>query len=328
MKNPVISVVMSVYNGEKYLREAIESILGQTFIDFEFIIINDGSTDESAAIISSYNDTRIRLIQQENKGLAPALNVGLKVARGKYIARMDADDISLPGRFEKQFNFLESHPECVAVGSNAKIIDKAGEYLYTAGNPTAWEEILHYLPNTPFFHSSTMFRKDLAIECGGYFEEIKHHFEDMIFWNKMAELGELRNIEEPLLKYRLVPSAITNRSIETSAIMRRMCMNILRDGSISQSDFRLLQSITQKRSKTWEKSNYYLRIGKVYIERNLQRRKAANNLIKSLLNYPLNGTAWFNLALLLLPESVIKRWKRHRGIFLGYIRISQLVKRL
>lgn len=305
---------MSVYNGEKYLREAIESILNQTFNNFEFIIIDDGSSDESAAIINSYNDTRIRLIQQENKGLASALNVGLKIARGKYIARMDADDISLSERFEKQFNFLEDHPECVAVGSNAKIVDMGGEYLYTSGNPTAWEEILHYLPNTPFFHSSTMFRKELAIGCGGYFEEIKHHFEDMILWNKMAEHGELRNIVEPLIKYRLVPSAITNRSIETSAIMRRICKNILQDGRTSQSDLRLLQSITQKRSKTWEKSNYYLRIGKVYIEKNLQRRKAANNLFKSLLNYPLNGTAWFNLGLLLLPESVIKRWKRHRGV--------------
>lgn len=306
---------MSVYNGEKYFHEAINSILNQTFTDFEFIIINDGSTDESAAIISSYNDTRIRLIQQENKGLAPALNVGLKATRGKYIARMDADDISLPERFEKQFNFLESHPECVAVGSNAKIIDMGGEYLYTSCNLIAWENILHYLPNTPFFHSSTMFRKDIAIECGGYFEEIKHHFEDMILWNRMAQLGELRNIERPLIKYRLVPSAISNRPDETVIIMRGICENILLNGNISHADLKLLESITQKRSKKWKKSNYYLRIGKAYIDRNLQRGNAVINLAKSILNYPANGKAWFNLALLLLPKVFIKKWKRYRGVF-------------
>jgi glycosyltransferase involved in cell wall biosynthesis len=306
---------MSVYNGEKYLREAIESILNQTFTDFEFIIIDDGSTDESAAIINSYNDARIRLIQQENKGLASALNVGLKTARGKYIARMDADDVSLPERLEAQFWFLEHHAECVVVGSEALVIDMNGEYLYTFRHPSTWEEIRNVLPKCPFFHSATMFRKQVAMQYGGYYEEIRHHFEDMILWNRMAQLGELRNIERPLIKYRLVPSAISNRSDETVVIMGGICENILVNGRISHEDLKLLESITQKRSERWKKSNYYLRIGKAYIERNLQRGNAVINLAKSILNYPANGKAWFNLALLLLPKVFIKKWKRHRGVF-------------
>ena len=121
---------MSVYNGEKYLREAIDSILNQTFKDFEFIIVNDGSTDNSLKIIKSYNDPRITIINQKNTGLAKALNEGIKIAKGKFIARMDADDISEPERFKKEYKFMHVHDECVALGTNAIIIDENGNNLY------------------------------------------------------------------------------------------------------------------------------------------------------------------------------------------------------
>ncbi len=317
MKNtiPKISVVTSVYNGQKYLREAIDSILNQTFKDFEFIIIDDGSTDNSGAIIQSYNDTRIRLIQKENKGLAAALNVGIKAAKGKYIARMDADDISIPERLEKQLDFLENRRECVAVGSNAKVIDMNGAYLYISSQPSTWKEIKKKLPSSPFFHSSTMFRKDTAIECGGYYEEIRHHFEDMVLWNKMADYGELWNIEKPLIKYRLVPLAITNRSLKTNLVMHNICNNILELGTVRKSDMEILDKITKKKSENWKMSNYFLKIGKVYIERNFQRKKAYKNLILSIKYFLLNGKAWFNLILLFLPLSLIRKWKKIRGSF-------------
>ncbi len=135
MKSPIISVVMSVYNGDKYLREEIESILNQTFKDFEFIIVNDGSTDKSLEIIKSYNDPRIVIIDQENTGLAKALNNGINIAKGRYIARMDQDDISNPERFEKQIEFLENLSEYVAIGSWSNHISEHGEYLYTCKMP-------------------------------------------------------------------------------------------------------------------------------------------------------------------------------------------------
>ncbi|MCK4395677.1 MAG: glycosyltransferase [Candidatus Marinimicrobia bacterium] len=312
---PKISVVMSVYNGEKYLREAIESILNQSFKDFEFVIIDDGSNDSSAEIIKSYNDPRIIIIQQESSGLAKALNNGIKKAKGKYIARMDADDISIPERLEKQLDFLENLRECVAVGSNAKVIDMNGEYLYISSQPSTWKEIKKKLPSSPFFHSSTMFRKDVAIECGGYYEEIRHHFEDMVLWNKMADRGELWNIEKPLIKYRLVSSAITNRSLKTNLIMHNICNNILELGTVRKSDMEILDKITKKKSENWKMSNYFLKIGKVYIERNFQRKKAYKNLILSIKYFLLNGKAWFNLILLFLPLSIIKKWKKIRGVY-------------
>jgi len=124
-----ISVVMSVYNGEKYLREAIDSILSQTFHDFEFIIIDDGSNDGSAEVVRSYTDSRIRFVQQENRGLAAALNRGVLLARSGLIARMDQDDISMPDRFEKQYEYLQKHKEVVALGAAAVWIDVNGTYV-------------------------------------------------------------------------------------------------------------------------------------------------------------------------------------------------------
>src|SRR5659263_168424 len=114
LKAPKVTVLMAVYNGERYLREAIESILGQSFADFEFFIVNDGCTDSSRDIILSYRDPRIRLIDnQENIGLTKSLNIGLSLASGEYVARQDADDISYPTRIEKQIEYFETYPHTV-----------------------------------------------------------------------------------------------------------------------------------------------------------------------------------------------------------------------
>jgi glycosyltransferase involved in cell wall biosynthesis len=148
-QEPLISVVMPVYNAAQYLREAIDSILNQTFRDFEFIIINDGSTDRSLEIIQSYNDDRIRLINQKNTGLAKALNNGIAIAKSDFIARMDADDISIPERLTSQFSFLESNVDVVAVGSNAEVIDKEGNHVYCTAQPSTWSENFVEISNCP-----------------------------------------------------------------------------------------------------------------------------------------------------------------------------------
>lgn len=314
MMNPEISVILPVYNGEKYLREAIDSILNQTFINYEFIIVNDGSMDKSLDIIRSYKYEQIKLINQKNTGLAKALNNGIKLAKGRYIARMDQDDVSATGRLQMQFDFLENNPECVVVGSNAKLIDMNGNYLYTSSQALSCYDIKKILPSSPFFHSSTMFRKKTWSKSGGYYEKIKHHFEDMILWNNMAELGQLRNIENPLIEYRLVPTAMTNRSLKANSIMHKICNNILKTRTIKKSDLEILDKITKKKSKNWKSSNYYLRIGKVFVEKNFHRKKAFKNLILSIRYSPLNLKAWFNLILLFFPLSIIKSWKKSRGV--------------
>src|SRR3989344_927550 len=156
MNKPSVSVLMSTYNGAVYLRQAINSILNQTFTDFEFIIVDDNSTDNSGEILRSYNDPRIRIIQNnKNIGLTKSLNKGLKEAQGKYIARMDADDVSLLDRLKEQYNFLEAHPTIALVGSWAESMDEYGIVTEIRKVPTDPETIRFELVlRNCFFHSS------------------------------------------------------------------------------------------------------------------------------------------------------------------------------
>lgn len=307
-----ISVLLCVYNGEKYLREACDSIISQTFADFEFIIVDDGSTDHSADILRSYKDERMKIIQQPNKGLSAALNVGLKASSGKYIARMDADDISLPNRLEYQARFLNEHPECVVVGSNAVVMDEQGNDLYVSDQPTEWEIIRRNLPRTAFFHSAAMFRRNAALSCGGYRVDIKHYYEDLLFFNHLARLGELRNLSIPLLKVRLLPTSITNFDQKSYPLIMAIVERILKTDVFSEYDRMLTEQIYCKNNRRWKESNYYLRLGKIYLEDRMDRRKAIGHFLHSIVKRPVNGISWFNLFLSFLPETGIKKWKEWR----------------
>src|SRR5215204_3364964 len=128
---PAISVIMSAYNAGRYIGEAIDSVLKQTFTDFELIIINDGSTDDTESVVRSFGDPRIVLVGQSNEGIAAALNTGLVRARADLVARFDADDVCYPHRLEQQYHFLRAHPEYAIVGTAADYVDKGGDYIFT-----------------------------------------------------------------------------------------------------------------------------------------------------------------------------------------------------
>lgn len=201
--SPLVSVVMPVYNAEKYLPAAIESILNQTFSDFEFLILNDGSTDNSAAIISRYRDSRIRLIQAaENQGLIAQLNQGLHLARGRYIARMDADDISLKNRLEKQVKFLEAHPEVGILGAAISHLGPAG-ITYTETFPLTHPRIQSFLLlDTPFAHPVVMLRRAVLLENHLHYHPAYPAAEDYKLWLDMLQVTQGANLPEPLLYYR------------------------------------------------------------------------------------------------------------------------------
>lgn len=215
MRDPKVTVLMSVYNGEKYLREAIESILNQTFKDFEFLIINDGSTDSSRDIVLSYNDRKIRLIDNEkNIGLTKSLNRGLNLARGEYIVRMDADDVSLPERLEKQVNYLEIHPEVGVLGTWVKCIDEYGKPTRELHPPTEPDLIKWSLPfNNCLTHSSVMMRRAVLERVGGYNPEMVVA-QDYDLWVRVSleTQFQIANLhEELLLLRRNIPNSITSR---------------------------------------------------------------------------------------------------------------------
>jgi glycosyltransferase involved in cell wall biosynthesis len=315
MEQSLVSVVMSVFNAEKYLREAIESVLAQTFTNYEFIIINDGSTDSSMDIIGGYNDARIKIITQENKGLSSALNAGIKIASGKYIARLDADDIALSNRMQIQVNFMEQNPEVVLSGSNAYVIDSGGEYLYTSNMPLNEEQILKCLRNTsPFYHSSVIYRKEVFDKCGGYNEKIRHHVEDLILWNKMAQFGKMCNLREPLIKYRLVPGALTNRNKKTADSMINLAGRIIKGEIPSDSEFEEIDTLSKRATNAQKSGSYYANLGCIFLYRRKERGRAFRNFLYALRCTPYKISFAFLTILSLMPAFVVNRWMKFRKI--------------
>jgi glycosyltransferase involved in cell wall biosynthesis len=203
---------MPVYNSERYLSEAIKSMLDQSFTDFEFIIIDDGSNDGSPVILKKYaaEDRRVKIATQTNQGIIAALNKGINMARGAYIARMDADDISFPQRLKDQVEYLKNHPECVALGARVQFIDPNGFILKTYNMPCSHDEIFRELlrgNGGAIVHPVAMFRKEAVLAAGGYRKECRH-LEDYDLYTRLAEKGRLANLPDILLKYRLTPTGI------------------------------------------------------------------------------------------------------------------------
>jgi len=219
MAEPAISVAMSVYNNADYLALAIESILAQTHRDFEFLILNDGSTDASGSIIDSYaaRDSRIRPIHRENKGLITSLNQLVAESRAPLIARMDGDDISQPERFARQLAFLNAHPDYGVVGTWTRDIDGKGEVFPLSGadHPTDHEGFLRAIESGPLLcHPSAMIRRALLVQVGGYHAAFKH-CEDYDLWLRLAGITRLCSIPERLVHYRHTDSQVSNRHIVT-----------------------------------------------------------------------------------------------------------------
>ncbi|MBI3520540.1 MAG: glycosyltransferase [Bacteroidetes bacterium] len=200
--SPLVSVVMSVYNGESYLRDAIDSVLQQSFTDFEFIIINDGSKDNSLSIIRSYDDQRMVLVDNDgNKGLIYSLNKGIELSKGKYIARMDADDLCLPERFKKQVDFLESHPTIGVVGCDYISFNNAQSTTVTSIYKS--NEIKSFLLFTATMcHPTLMLRKQVLMDHHLSYSENAKHVEDYDLWTRMALHTDFCNLNQVLFKYR------------------------------------------------------------------------------------------------------------------------------
>lgn len=220
---PTISVLMPVYNAQRYLSAAVESILHQSFQDFEFLIVNDGSTDRSLALLQRYaaQDARIRLISRENTGYVQALNEMLALAQGEFLARMDADDVALPERFARQVAFLQQHPEVVCVGGAQDWIDGAGRFLlhHPEAEQDAAIQQLALTGQTPINHPSALMRRRAVLQVGGYDESL-HPAEDLDLWLKLGEVGQLANLPDTVLQYRQHDQSVSER-LQTEQTQQR-----------------------------------------------------------------------------------------------------------
>ncbi|SEH57646.1 Glycosyl transferase family 2 [Paenimyroides aquimaris] len=215
-----LSVILPVYNAEKFVAKAIQSVLNQTYKDFELIVINDGSKDNSLKIIQSFTDERIRLIDQENQGLAKTLNIGLELAQGNYIARMDADDICLKHRFQEQMTYLKKHPDIGLLGTAVEIIDENDKHLSYHAPYIGHDKLVQFMnqKGNPFKHPTVMFKREIALRCGGFNEHIGKYFEDYFLWNLIAEKAKIDNLPKVLLKYRIssgsIMSTLKNKELD------------------------------------------------------------------------------------------------------------------
>lgn len=215
MSEPRISVAMSVYNDDAFLGAAIESVLAQDFGDFEFLIVDDGSSDRSGAIIDDYarRDSRIRAIHQENRGLIASLNRMVAEVRAPLIARMDGDDICLPDRFGRQVAFLDAHPDHGVVGSNFYNLGRNGRIESAAPHPLDHAAIVDALRfGSPICHPSVMMRRDVVVAAGGY-RPAYRHCEDFDLWLRLSERTQLANLPDRLLHYRRSDSQVSIRHV-------------------------------------------------------------------------------------------------------------------
>jgi glycosyltransferase involved in cell wall biosynthesis len=207
---PTVSVVMSVYNSELYLAHALESILSQTFTDFELIVIDDGSTDGSAEILHSTSDPRLRVVEQNNAGLTRSLNRGFALAKGEYVARIDADDTCLPGRLAAQVAYMDQHQATVLLGTAYRHVDLLRDRQVDIYPPREDEALRRAMVSgNPFCHSSVMVRRAAVVKEGGYDESFPY-LQDYELWSRLAQVGELANLPQILVSRRYHAASLSN----------------------------------------------------------------------------------------------------------------------
>jgi glycosyltransferase involved in cell wall biosynthesis len=211
---PRVSVLLPVRNGARFLGEALESVLSQTLADFELLVVDDGSTDETPEILASVEDERLRVLRHERAGLVAALNRGLAEARAGYLARMDADDVSLPRRLERQAAFLDERPRVAVVVPGVEAVDAEGRALRRVTLPNDDAALRRrLLLRNPFTHGSVVIRTEAVRQVGGYRADYGAN-EDYDLWRRIARGWELGSVPEVLYRYREHPDAVTRSRVE------------------------------------------------------------------------------------------------------------------
>jgi glycosyltransferase involved in cell wall biosynthesis len=221
---PKVTVLVPIFNAEPFLRESLNSVFAQTFRDFELLAIDDGSTDGSHEVLSSFHDSRLRMVNNSaNRGLIFTLNRGLELAEGEYVARLDADDIAMPERLDRQVAFLDSRPAIALIGSFAEFIDPEGAPFLIQRVPLTFDDIIRKIfSSNCFVHPSVMFRTSVVRELGGFREEMLHA-EDYDLWLRVIERHGVANLPEPLVRYRVHPGQLSQRKLRLQRAIADRC---------------------------------------------------------------------------------------------------------
>lgn len=309
-KSPLVSVVMSVYNGEKYLRQAIDSILNQTFKDFEFIIIDDGSKDKSREIINSYHDPRIKLISRENKGLTFSLNEGIKKAKGKYVARMDADDISHLDRLALEVKRMEEDLNLGLIGSNYTVISLEGNPLATTDVFTHPDDlkVAETLSNQ-YGHGSVMMRKSVLDKVGLY-DKAVGVVEDYDLFTRISHVAKIANIKKSLYFWRSNPKGVSRSNYETQLKLTDKIID--REFRYMMNNRRKYKIISSFHPDSWKylykKANLFYDLAFFY-RKNDKLLESYIYLILSIVLAPWRRRSYKYLLLLPWRDLVLRDWR-------------------
>jgi len=305
---PKISVILPVYNGERYIVQSVESILKQSYRDFELVVVNDGSTDRTGSLLRGISDPRIVLVEQENQGLTRTLNNALKVIKGEYIARQDADDLSHPDRLLRQVEFLDTRLDVGLVGSVCLCLNEEGEIIGKTPpltDPLKLKKILRERGN-PFVHGSVMFRRECIGKVGGYRVEMDRA-EDYDLWLRISEYYEIAKLKEPLYLWRWSQSGISLTKMEylekKAELARKLSEERRKKGRDSlqaglQEEFfqqQMREDLpASKQSERKRQAYYFYRLGHAAYYGRLYPN-ARKNLFHALKLNPLDPRAWFFL---------------------------------
>lgn len=315
---PLVSVLIPAYNCEAYVIEAVSSMLSQTFSDFELLVIDDGSTDSTRKLLESMHDPRIRLVTNEsNIGLIGTLNRGLELAIGRYIARMDADDISAPERLEKQVQYFEEHPEIHVLGSMVNLINEQGKVFGTiAGYPKDADEIHRYLlRECCLIHPSVMFRKDTVLTAGGYSSSARHA-EDYDLWLRLSDHHKIANLPDKLVSYRMHRNQVSIKNLATQHQIAQSCrMAALKRRSMLGEVVSDVEQVVY--AGLWRRlSAAECTLGREYLNWALIYRwmkhsdMALRLALKALIRSPFSGAAYSTLMICTFESIVPARWRQ------------------
>lgn len=299
-RRPLVTVLMPVRDGSNYIGEAIGSIQAQSWQDFELIIINDGSMDNTAATVGSVatSDPRVSFHSSKGQGIAAALETGRNMARGVYIARMDADDVALPDRLQKQIEFLDCHPNVLAVGGQVEYIDEKGATISRGRYPIDPKLCRDYLKlTTPHCHPAMLIRSDALQKAGGY-RPLFELAEDLDLWLRLSEFGDLANLDVEVLRYRKHSQSITQ--LRSQACGRAACMARL----AHEYGNSILPAI-------WKDSNYEWPAVEAALPLHLRSTARVYYLQALVLNGGIRAPVSWDLLVTSIPELI--DWSRVRG---------------
>ncbi|MCB0698725.1 MAG: glycosyltransferase [Chitinophagales bacterium] len=312
--SPLVTVLLPAYNAAPYMKEAVDSVLAQTFKDFELLVINDGSTDGTGEILRSYTDERVWLVEQENMGLVRTLNKGIELAKGKYIARFDADDVCYPDRLEVQMKFFQEHPDYIIVASEADYMDEDGNFVfkYTFSHYEDEEIRASGLDSCPFIHSSVTVLRQALIDAGGYNDKAIT-FEDHLLWKNIAAFGKMKVQKLSLIKVRLNPSSATIDERWRGKEFVELKERSIKNGDVSDEDFKTLVHILKSQDFTeYKKAAYHSMLGKKYLWNQHKPRLARKHLREAIKHMPKKPEPYLLYLLSYLPGGLIEAIY-HRG---------------